>query len=309
MLSIHFYTYIRWCYKQGKKPWGPFAYTIGVFLVELVETALTTQAVHEVVLQQRIPASFRQRAIPVSIVIGAVQCYFAWRITVLGRSLLFNFLAAFVTLLSVVQFAAALTFSITSFSDLSQIGNAGKVWSVAVILCDVVIAASLIHYRLLARTDTKDSRDTFIVQVLLTGSVTTLICVGHIVLAVCTRTVPLDVTLAYATGKLYSNLLLGDLSRGQSAGGSYVALNSMRNLSIGTISPLDVPAPNDARTGSYGGLVMDARIVSLAEGRIHTVAGPQAPALDREIIPPFEPPPTYYSNGANSRRKPISPSR
>ncbi|RDB20354.1 hypothetical protein Hypma_012652 [Hypsizygus marmoreus] len=154
---------------------------------------------------------------------ATVQIFFAWRIWMLGRHRASHGLSVFISLVSIMGFAASLATTI-------QFGLIGRqpehlhaikptviIWHSASFLCDVLIAASMVTT--LSRTRRKASfRNTervinaLVVNTVETGAVTAVVALLDLVFFLTGTDNFLFVCMEYLLGRIFSNVLLATLN-------------------------------------------------------------------------------------------------
>jgi len=151
-----------------------------------------------------------------------VQFYYAWRIWSLGGRRL-KFCAAFIGLLSAMQFIAAFVSSIKyELQDTSMVGSSlvpgFTIWLVSSFVCDCVVAACMFIIYHEARSQTSFKSTSAILSQLIrnvfeTAAVTAFCAGGQLVCFLAFRNTSLSyLTPAYLLGKLYSNCLMANLN-------------------------------------------------------------------------------------------------
>ncbi|KLO17675.1 hypothetical protein SCHPADRAFT_155436 [Schizopora paradoxa] len=151
-----------------------------------------------------------------------VQQYYAWRIWCLGGRRLKQ-CAAFIVLLSLMQFVAAFVSSMKfEFQDTAIVGRSlvpgFTIWLVGSFLCDCVVAGCMLIICRKAKMQTSfETTSTILNQVIRnvveTAAVTAFCAGGQLVCFLAFRNSSLSyLTPAYLLGKLYSNCLMANLN-------------------------------------------------------------------------------------------------
>ncbi|KAJ7673748.1 hypothetical protein DFH06DRAFT_1173192 [Mycena polygramma] len=214
--------------------WGVKALVYAIFLLEIVQTALTSHFAYATIVLSwgdptvfvKLPWSSLTTPIFTGITSASVQLFFAWRIYTLGgHRIVYRMITAVIVVLALVQSLAAIIsdarFAVTiEAAEISKLMVGVKVWLFGSAVCDVVITLTMIVILSAYRAQTPWKRTDSLVTKLIyntvqTGAVTSIVAVADVVLFITLPATNLHQWPAFMLGKLYSNVLLVSLnSRG-----------------------------------------------------------------------------------------------
>ncbi|RDB20348.1 hypothetical protein Hypma_012694 [Hypsizygus marmoreus] len=207
-----------------------------VFMVEIVQLIFMNHTVWQILIEGYgdpsyiavTPWSSVTPPVLNGIVSFTVETFFSWRIWTLGRHLgthrVTRAISAFIVLIGVVHFGASMAttiqFSILrrEIDSLGAIYASAIVWLSGSVICDVLIAITMVT--LLARSRTKSAFgntekviNTLIVNTIETGAITAVIALLHLIFFLTNTTDNfIHVCMEYVLGGIFSNVLLATLN-------------------------------------------------------------------------------------------------
>ncbi|KAF9468326.1 hypothetical protein BDZ94DRAFT_1246523 [Collybia nuda] len=236
---VQIYIYIVWYHPTDR---GAIRYIVYLlFVLECILTGLLSHTGWEILadrwgdptILQNIPWSAAACPINTGAVATTVKLYFCWRIWLLGsNSQTARVISAMCALLSVVQWVAAITFSVKfiqqdmniTFLLSDQSRTIAIVWLISSTVGDVLIAASLVQILLVAKSHslphTGSLLNRLIIQTIQSGVVTAVFTTFHLIFYLAFPKSFIHVTFMYILGRLYANVFL-------------TTLNSRRRIQIG----------------------------------------------------------------------------
>ncbi|EMD36303.1 hypothetical protein CERSUDRAFT_84375, partial [Gelatoporia subvermispora B] len=196
--------------------------TYGLFVVETAQTILSTHDVwHELALSWGdctglIGLNLNWISVPIftAFTSSIIQCYYAWRISILSRSRIFP---TVVIILALLQFSSGVAEGISVLVLGSVPDTQAKTFKVQVIwtgstaLCDALIASLMVYYLSRGRTGFKstDSAINKLIRITLeTGLCTAILAIIQLCLFVIFQHNFYHFVPAFTQSKLYTNSLL-----------------------------------------------------------------------------------------------------
>ncbi|KAI0319696.1 hypothetical protein OF83DRAFT_1169981 [Amylostereum chailletii] len=154
-----------------------------------------------------------------------VQLFYAWRIHILGRSKLWTtisvgLLPVTATSLVIVIYSAGRIFRLHTTEEVLALGDYQTAWLVTSMVCDVIIAGSMVYVLFISRRRIADARNTtthkritFLIRLSIeTGCVTALAATFFLVSFLALKNTTLYIGVGLVISKVYSNSLMVSLN-------------------------------------------------------------------------------------------------
>ncbi|KAF9468659.1 hypothetical protein BDZ94DRAFT_1317821 [Collybia nuda] len=223
-LTVQVYLYHNSKYKDAK--W--IKYLVGsIFIIDVVQTIFATHCIWGIVILgwgditilTRLPWTAYTFPIMSGVVGGMVQTFFAWRIWILTNGLIGKLTAGLIVMTALGQVLSgsisAIKSAFISILDIHSLFLGFTVWLVGSLVCDLLIAGSMLVILHSSRTrfePTGSIIDRLMIRAVHSGAITAVAALIQLILFLALRDTFLFDCPAVFLGKLYSNVLLANLN-------------------------------------------------------------------------------------------------